>query len=59
MNKQADLFRPLPSERHGPIKYWDEATGQSWAGRGMMPKWLVAELERGRTLNDFDWKAVK
>ena len=26
---------------------------QTWAGRGMPPKWLAAELARGRKLEDF------
>jgi DNA-binding protein H-NS len=26
---------------------------QTWAGRGMPPKWLSAELARGRKLEDF------
>ncbi|WP_290889304.1 H-NS histone family protein [Arenimonas sp.] len=26
---------------------------QTWAGRGMAPKWLAAELAKGRKLEDF------
>lgn len=26
---------------------------ETWTGRGRQPKWLAAELERGRSLNSF------
>ena len=31
---------------------WSDPT-QTWAGRGMPPKWLSAELAKGRPLEDF------
>lgn len=34
-------------------KYRDPATGDSWTGRGLRPKWLVAALAAGRSLEDF------
>jgi DNA-binding protein H-NS len=34
-------------------KYRDPATGDSWSGRGLQPKWLKAALAAGRTLSDF------
>ena len=35
-------------------KYRDPANAaQTWAGRGMPPKWLAAELAKGRKLEDF------
>lgn len=34
-------------------KYRDPATGQTWSGRGLHPKWLRAALERGAKLSDF------
>jgi DNA-binding protein H-NS len=36
-----------------PAKYRDPATGQSWSGRGLQPKWLQAALAQGRKLGDF------
>lgn len=37
-----------------PPKYRNPAdTSQTWAGRGMPPKWLSAELARGKKLEDF------
>lgn len=34
-------------------KFRDEATGQTWSGRGLKPKWLTAQIASGKTLEDF------
>lgn len=34
-------------------KYRDKATGNTWSGRGLQPKWLKAALAQGRALGDF------
>lgn len=34
-------------------KYRNQATGDTWSGRGLQPKWLKAALESGRQLEDF------
>ncbi len=34
-------------------KYRNPATGDTWTGRGLKPKWLVAALATGKTLADF------
>lgn len=34
-------------------KYRHPDSGATWAGRGMAPKWLAAELAKGRKLEDF------
>jgi DNA-binding protein H-NS len=34
-------------------KYRDPATGQTWSGRGLKPKWLQAALGTGKSLADF------
>jgi DNA-binding protein H-NS len=34
-------------------KYRDQATGNTWSGRGLQPNWLKAALTQGRTLSDF------
>jgi DNA-binding protein H-NS len=36
-----------------PVKYRDSATGDTWSGRGLQPKWLKAALAAGRKLGDF------
>ncbi len=34
-------------------KYRNAATNESWSGRGRVPKWLAAELAKGRTRDEF------
>jgi DNA-binding protein H-NS len=34
-------------------KFHNPATGESWSGRGLKPKWLTAALASGRVLGDF------
>jgi DNA-binding protein H-NS len=34
-------------------KYRDAATGNTWSGRGLQPKWLKAALASGRKIGDF------
>ncbi|HEY9237240.1 MAG TPA: H-NS histone family protein [Burkholderiaceae bacterium] len=34
-------------------KFRDAATGDTWSGRGLQPKWLKAALAGGRKLDDF------
>lgn len=36
-----------------PAKYRNAATGDSWSGRGLQPKWLRNALAAGRKLEDF------
>lgn len=40
-----------------PVQYRDPASGQTWTGRGLKPKWLAIALEQGKTLADFQVKA--
>ena len=34
-------------------KFRDAATGSTWSGRGLQPKWLKAAITSGRKLQDF------
>jgi DNA-binding protein H-NS len=34
-------------------KYRDPATGATWSGRGLKPKWITAALGGGKTMQDF------
>lgn len=36
-----------------PIRYRDPETGETWTGRGLMPKWLKVRIEAGRSLEEF------
>ena len=38
--------RKVPPKYRGP-------SGETWAGRGARPRWLVAAIKGGRKLNDF------
>jgi len=38
--------RKVPPKYRGP-------SGETWAGRGAKPKWLVAAIKGGRKLDDF------
>ncbi len=55
----SDLSNKAPSTRAGSTggkvaaKYRNAATGDSWSGRGLQPKWLKAALAAGRTLDEF------
>ena len=34
-------------------KYRNDATGQTWSGRGLKPRWMRAEIEAGKKAEDF------
>jgi DNA-binding protein H-NS len=34
-------------------KFRNQATGETWSGRGLQPRWLKAALAAGKKLNDF------
>jgi DNA-binding protein H-NS len=34
-------------------KYRNQATGDTWSGRGLQPKWLKAALATGRKIEEF------
>lgn len=36
-----------------PPKYCNSATGETWSGRGLKPKWVQAALAAGKALEDF------
>jgi DNA-binding protein H-NS len=38
--------------RRAPVKYRDRA-GNTWAGRGAQPRWLLERLKAGAKLQDF------
>jgi DNA-binding protein H-NS len=42
--------------RKAPVKYRDRS-GNTWAGRGAKPRWLVAKIKAGAKLKDFEVKA--
>jgi H-NS histone family protein len=36
------------------FKYRNAATGETWSGRGLMPKWLKVAIGRGQKVSDFE-----
>lgn len=34
-------------------KFRNNATGETWSGRGLKPKWMTAALAQGRSISDF------
>jgi len=34
-------------------KYRNQATGETWSGRGLRPKWLQRAIENGASIGDF------
>jgi ParB/RepB/Spo0J family partition protein len=42
-----------------PVAYRHPDTGEAWSGKGLMPKWLRAEIDAGGSLNDFVAGLVK
>ncbi len=35
------------------VKYRNKATGETWSGRGLQPKWLKAAISGGAKIDDF------
>jgi DNA-binding protein H-NS len=34
-------------------KYRNQETGETWSGRGLKPRWLKAQIEAGKAVEDF------
>jgi DNA-binding protein H-NS len=54
----ADLIAPAKKQgaKEGSKvqpKYRDPATGSTWSGRGLKPRWLTAAIEGGKSVEDF------
>lgn len=54
--KAATAAKPRKSATKGTkvaAKYRHPETGATWSGRGILPKWMAAEIEKGRKREDF------
>lgn len=52
----ADLSSRLPKAAKVSkvaVKYRNQATGETWSGRGLQPKWLKAAIAAGATMEEF------
>ena len=43
----------VPKVSKVAAKYRNQATGETWSGRGLQPKWLKAAVTGGAKLEDF------
>lgn len=53
----ADLSSRIPKAAKTSkvaVKYRNKATGETWSGRGLQPKWLRAAIAAGAKLTDFN-----
>lgn len=52
---QADLSARSKAKPGAKVaaKYRNKATGETWSGRGLQPRWLKAALAAGKKLGDF------
>jgi DNA-binding protein H-NS len=54
--KAAAAAKPRKSTTKGTkvaAKYRHPESGATWSGRGIVPKWMAAEIEKGRKREDF------
>lgn len=51
----ADLSTKTPKAKAATVaaKYLNKATGETWSGRGLQPKWLKAAMAGGAKIEDF------
>ncbi len=50
--RSAAAPRPASTKKVA-AKYRNTATGESWSGRGLQPKWLKSALAGGRSIDEF------
>jgi DNA-binding protein H-NS len=48
-----DKAKPVKARKPVAVKYRNPETGETWTGRGKAPKWLAAELAKGRNREQF------
>lgn len=53
LGRAASTPKTAGGARKAPVKFRNAATGDTWSGRGLQPKWLRTELAAGRQLSDF------
>ena len=50
---KARSAKPTRTGSKVAAKYRNKATGETWSGRGLQPRWLKAALGTGKKLTDF------
>ncbi len=49
----APVVPKKPAGKKVAAKYRNPATGDTWSGRGLKPKWMTAALAAGKSISDF------
>jgi DNA-binding protein H-NS len=52
-SRTGSILRHATTGRKVDPKYRNPATGETWTGRGLQPRWVRSELATGRSLTDF------
>ncbi|MEJ1938939.1 H-NS histone family protein, partial [Nostoc sp. NIES-2111] len=50
--------QPAKGSKATLVRYRNPATGETWSGRGLQPKWLKAAIAAGNKLTDYAVEAV-
>jgi DNA-binding protein H-NS len=59
LRSQLSMLGGAARQRRGPLKgrkvppKYRSPSGETWAGRGAKPRWLVAAIKRGKKVEDF------
>jgi DNA-binding protein H-NS len=59
LRRQLSMLGGAARQRRGPLKgrkvppKYRSPSGETWAGRGARPRWLVAAMKRGKKAEDF------
>jgi DNA-binding protein H-NS len=59
LRHQLSMLGGAARQRRGPLKgrkvppKYRSPSGETWAGRGARPRWLVAALKKGKKVEDF------
>lgn len=54
LKRQAEAAAARRANGGKPVAmYLDPASGQTWSGRGLKPKWMLAAIEAGRSQDEF------
>jgi DNA-binding protein H-NS len=59
LRRQLSMLGGAARQRRGPLKgrkvpsKYRSPSGETWAGRGAKPRWLVAAIKRGKKAEDF------
>jgi DNA-binding protein H-NS len=59
LRRQLSMLGGAAQQRRGPLKgrkvppKYRSPLGETWAGRGAKPRWLVAAIKKGKKVEDF------